>query len=166
MKIPFLLFISASFSFGQTLPYQIDYKNQNGWPERMVFERSPENPNIIIGSIYSYVDAKLPFYTIKSSEVCNTEKALAYVARMQEKDLAIARTNEAIAQGNADSDAAVARVVAHERSKAEPDPEPEPTNDRGSEAEARRSFEETKQRHLREDTERRIEELEKKLHDK
>ena len=161
MKSLILLFLSWACSFGQTLPYEILYKNQNGWREKMVFERSPEDPNIIIGSVYSYVDAQVPFYKMKSSVVCDTEKALAYVAQMQGRDLAIARANAA---ANDDCD----RVVERFRNQGQdpdpvPSPAPDPADDRGSEAAVRRGFDETKRRHEQQAAERRIQALEKKL---
>jgi hypothetical protein len=156
MKILICLLLSSIFSAAQSLPYEHNYKNERGWPERMVFFQSPNDPSVIIISLYTYMDAQTPYYKLKDQKIANTELALNFIARQQSVDAAIAR-------GHAASDAAVARVVADAREHAKAAPEAEEIDDRGSQEAAMRSFEETKRRHAIEANERRIEELERKI---
>ena len=79
-----LYFLLAGFALGQLLPYQYAYKNERGWKEMMIFEQSPNDPNVILVSLYSYVEAQVPYYKLKETKPAgDTKKALVFIAQHQ-----------------------------------------------------------------------------------
>lgn len=62
----------------------------------MVFEQSPNNPNVIMISLYSYIDAEVPYYKLKETKPAgDKKKVLAFIAQHQANDQAIARAKVA-----------------------------------------------------------------------
>lgn len=102
-----LLFALAGLSLGQSLPYQYAYTNERGWKEVMVFEQSPDNPDVILISLYSYVDAQVPYWKLKEKKPAgDVKQTLAFIAQCQANE-------RATAQAVASSQAAVQSVKDH-----------------------------------------------------
>lgn len=107
MKTILIIFTLAGFTFGQTLPYELSYKNEKGWPEVMVFSQSPDDPNVILISLYSYVNAQTPYYKFKETKPAgDTKKVLGLIAQWQANDMAKQRAE---AQRNIAAEAAAAQ---------------------------------------------------------
>lgn len=145
MKSLLVLLLSASFAHAQSLPYQYAYNNGRGWKEMMVFEQSPNNPNVILISLYSYVDAQVPFYKLKEMKpATDTKRTLAFIAQCQANE-------QATLQAVASSQASVQAVKDHYARQ---------------QSERQDQAEQERQELQQADRERRLQKLEKAEHDR